>query len=130
MKNTNKPASALKNKIPKKKLLLLVLSTVIFFSVYQLAVSFQYNFIIHIYCISAGILAILYILINRGILDKPDINILPQSWSHEKKEAFLAEQTGRRKKSSVILYFLIPIILSVIFDMIYIFMTVNIGIDL
>ncbi len=130
MKNTNKPAPALKNKIPKKKLLLLALSTVIFFSAYQLAVNFQYNFIIHIYCISAGVLAILYILINRGILGKPDINILPQSWSREKKEAFLAEQIERRKKSSIILYFLIPIILSVIFDMIYIFMTVNIGIDL
>lgn len=130
MKKNKEQKNLQKSKIPKKKLLLLALSTVLFFTVYQFAVSFGSEQIIHIYCISAGALAILYILINRGLLVKPDIAALPGDWSREEKEEFIVKQTERRKKSSVILYFLIPIILSVIFDMLYIFMTVNMGLNL
>ncbi len=118
------------SRIPKKKLLLLLLSLLVFFSIYQIAIHFRAGWILHVYCISAGALAIAYIAINRGMLSPPDRDRLPDDWSEEKKETFLQEQLVRRRRSSVLLYFLIPIILSVVYDMIYIYLTVNMGLSL
>lgn len=120
----------MKKKIPKKKLLILLISLVFFFSVYQIAIYFEFIFVLHAYCIAAGTLAVVYILINRGMLSPPDKDRLPEDWSEEKKEVFISEQTERKKKSSVLLYFLIPIILTVVYDMVYIYLTVNMGLDL
>ncbi len=117
----------LKRKIPRKKLLLLLTSLVVIFSIYQIAIYFYVEWILHVYCIAAGILAILYIAINRGMLTVPDREVLPDDWSKEKKDTFIAEQAVRRKKSSVLLYILIPIILTVVYDMIYIYLTYNMG---
>ena len=119
-----------KKRIPKKKLLILFGSLIFFFSVYQIAIYFELIFILHTYCIAAGLLFVIYIIINRGMLTPPDKNTLPEDWSEEKKDSFVSEQIERRRKSSVLLYFLIPIILTVVYDMIYIYLTVNMGLNL
>lgn len=120
----------LKRKIPGKKLLILSASLIVIFSVYQIAIYFYAEWILHAYCIAAGILAVVYIAFNRGMLTVPDREMLPGDWSEEKKDSFIAEQAVRRKKSSVLLYILIPIILTVVFDMIYIYLTYNMGLDI
>ena len=119
-----------KKKFPLKKALLLLISLIVFFSIYQIASYFYVEWIIHVYCIAAGVLAFTYVVMNRGMLSKPERDRLPDDWSEAKKNIFLAEQEKRRKKSSVLLYFLIPIIMTVLFDMIYIYLTINMGIKL
>ncbi len=119
-----------KRRIPKKKLFILLGSLALIFSVYQIAVYFYAEWIIHVYCISAGTLAAAYIIINRGLLSLPEEKQLPEAWSDDKKTEFLEEQKKRRKISSVLLYILVPIILTVIYDMIYLFLTINLGLKI
>ncbi len=123
-------ARAPRKKLPVKKLLLLLLSFAVFYTVYQIAIYYYYGEIVHIYCISAGVLAVLYILYNRGRLTVPERDSLPDEWGEKEKDDFLAEVKTRRKKSSFLLYLLIPILLTVAFDMISIFLTLNMGIKL
>ena len=127
-----KPAgkAAVKKPFPWKKALLLLLSLAFFFSAYQIALMYYQGWILHVYCISAGLLAVLYLVLNRGMLSVPDAASLPDEWDAAQKKAFLHDVRERRRRSSVILYFLIPLILTVLYDMIYLFLTLNMGLSI
>ncbi len=119
-----------KEHFPWKKAGLLFLSLILFFSAYQIAIYFYQGWIVHTYCIAAGVLVVLYALINRGVFSIPSPENLPDEWSKEQKAIFIAEQQKRRRISSVLLYFLIPILMTVVWDMVYLFLTLNMGLKL
>jgi len=123
----NKPE---KKPFPWKKALILLGILIVFFSFYQIANYFFLAWVLHAYCITAGVLALAYVLWNRGIFSIPTPADLPDAWSREKKEAFIKEQIRRKKRSSILLYFLIPLIATVLFDMVYLFLELNMGMDL
>lgn len=113
-----------------RKIITLILTFILASGIYQLAIHYYFGWIVHIYCIGAGVLAVLYIIINRGMLKKPEKSDLPDSMSDPEKERFIAEAAVRRKKSEFILYLLFSLILSVIIDLMYIWLTVNVGVKL
>ncbi len=124
------PKQAKRKPFPKKKALWLLLPLVGFFAVYQIALALFWNGILHVYCIAAGLLAVAYAIWNRGVFRIPDREELPEDWTPEDKTAFLAEQTERKRRSEILLYFLIPLIATVMFDMFYLFLTLTMGYDL
>lgn len=125
----HKPLSARKS-FPWKKALLLLGLIAVFVTFYQVAMSFYWAWVLHAYCIASGLLALAYVLWNRGLLAIPSLDVLPHDWSKAQKEAFIKEQKRRKKQSSLLLYFLIPLIVSVLFDMIYLFLELNMGLKL
>ncbi len=128
---TDAPSQARRRRpFPWKKALLLLLSLAFFFSAYQIALMYYQGWILHVYCISAGLLAVLYLILNRGMLTVPDAASLPDEWDAARKKAFLNDVKERRRRTSVILYFLIPLILTVLYDMIYLFLTLNMGLPI
>ncbi len=115
---------------PTRKVLTLLLSFAVFMLIYQIGVYFELMFMLHIYCTAAGALIVIYSFMNRGMFSLPKKEQLPCEWGDEEKESFIAEQKARRERSSVLLYFIIPIILTVAFDMIYLLLTVNLGLNI
>ena len=85
---------------------------------------------IHAYCIAAGVISVIYVTVNRGLFSVPEKDKLSDEWSDSEKEAFIAEQTKRKKNSEFLLYVLFALILTVIYDMIYIFITLDLGVKL
>jgi len=127
---SHKTKSAEKRRFPWKRALLLFLSFLVFFSLYQIGIYFYQLWILHAYCIAAGVLVVAYAAWNRGVFRVPKAEELPKEWKKDEKEAFIAEIAGRRAKSSILLYFLIPLIMTVLFDTVWLFLTLNLGLDL
>lgn len=119
-----------KKPFPWKKVLILLGLTVVFFSFYRIAMYFFWEWVLHAYCIAAGILALAYVLWNRGIFTVPASADLPDGWSDTEKAAFIRDQSKRKKQSAILLYLLIPLIATVVFDMIYLFLEINMGLTL
>lgn len=128
-KNT---ASSKKQKkpFPWKKALILLGLVIVFFSFYQIAMYFFWSWVLHAYCITAGVLGLIYVLWNRGIFTIPAPADFPNSWSDADKEAFIKDQTKRKKDSAILLYILIPLIATIVFDMVYLFLEINMGLNL
>ncbi len=119
-----------KRKFPTRKLLILLGTFAVVFSAYQIALYFMCEWIIHAYCIAIGVTAVIYITVNRGLFSVPKKDRLTDEWSDGEKDAFIAEQIKRKKNSEFLLYILVSLILTVIYDMIYIFITLNLGVKL
>ena len=117
-----------KKPFPKKKALTLLLMTALFFTVYQFAIAFYWGLIVDIYCTAAGLLLLAYIFIKRGVFTIPNKKNLPKDWDDKKKDDFLAELHKRKKCSEPLLYFIIPLIFTVVIDMFFIFLEINLGI--
>lgn len=113
-----------------RKILRLILTFILASGIYQLAIHYYLGWIVHVYCIGAGVLAALYIIINRGMLKKPEKSDLPDTMTDSEKDEFIAGAAVRREKSEFILYILFSLILSVIIDLMYIWLTMNLGVKL
>jgi len=127
---SNKKQKNEKKPFPWKKALILFGLVVVFFSFYQIAMYFFWSWVLHAYCITAGVLALIYLLWNRGIFTIPAPADLPDSWSDTEKDAFIKDQTKRKKDSAILLYILIPLIATIVFDMVYLFLEINMGLKL
>ena len=109
----------------KSKLMItLLLNTVILLTLYFfLSEKLQFPYVAHIYFAAGAILALYYVIYNRGFVGKgatPDM--LPDTMSMAEKEAFLTDCKERQKKSRWVLVILFPIILTFIADISYLFL--------
>lgn len=134
------PESEAKNELKKsfsefnwKLLGKLILSFVIIFSLYQLGLKLGeiYNPIIITvvvvsYVIATTILAAAFIIMNKGISnDIPTKEQLSDNMSNEEKEMFISDLIESKRKAKKILLVLIPLIFTLLFDMIYLFFLVK-----
>ncbi|MBQ4117117.1 MAG: hypothetical protein IJD37_07050 [Clostridia bacterium] len=111
----------------------LILSFIIIFSLYQLGLKLGelYNpviitVVVVTYVIATTVLAAAFIIMNRGISnDIPTKEQLNDNMSDEEKEKFIADLIESRKKAKKILLVLIPLIFTLLFDMLYLFFLVK-----
>lgn len=107
----------------------LVLSFVIIFGLYQLCLKLGelYNqliitAVVLTYVIATTILAAVFIIMNRGVSnDIPTKEQLRDDMSNEEKEKFINDLIESKRKAKKILLVLIPLIFTLLFDMIYLF---------
>ena len=106
----------------KKLMLLLLLNCTVFISLYFVLAHF--SFPVHYVYIAAGVvLGFGFVIYNRGFCGKgvtPDM--LPDTMTNEEKEAFLLESKQRLESSRWMLTLIIPLILSLALDMMYLFL--------
>ncbi len=112
------------------KVFKLIGTTAAVFAAYQFMLKLEHIWIVHVYWIALALLAMAYIAINRGSFTVATEDMLPEDWSAEEKKNFIALQIERRKKSEFLLYLLIGIMLTLIFDTMYLFLELNLNIDL
>lgn len=84
------------SKIKWKRLLKLILSFIVIFSVYQTAIYFEFPFIMPIYYAALIVLVLAYVFINKGIPKRGE------------------------DKARTLLLFIIPLIWTFLFDLVYV----------
>ena len=133
-KKKNKPVKATeaKTKKPfpiKRALILFVITTVIFIA-YRVMIALEITAAVHIYWIGLGVLAMAYIAINRGTFRALTPEKLSDELSNEEKTAIINDQARRLKLSRPILYVIIAIIFTLVYDTAYLFATMNLGLKI
>lgn len=115
----------------KRYLFWLVANTVLFFTLYQLLLTFAERtdktfasfLVLAVYtALFLGFL-LAYLIYNRFLYRKnltPEQ--LPDSWSAEQKEAFLADGARRLERSKWMMTIIFPLALTFLFDAIYLFL--------
>ncbi len=108
----------------KKQLALLLLcNTALIVALYFVLASLGIWFIMPIYILAAAILGMIFIIYNRGFSAKgatPDQ--LPDSMSREEKRAYLDAAADRLERSKWMLTLLLPILVAIACDMIYLYL--------
>ena len=99
----------------------LAASFVVTFVVYMVFVHYNMPFIIHTYAVALFVLSVAYVLLARGYSCKPfDESLFPDDWDAARRAEYLLGDVRRKKIAKTLLLFIIPIMLTFMFDMIYI----------
>ena len=102
-------------------LLLSLLAIVIFRTVKEISLT-AYVVIIALYSLITLVSALWYISCNKGLVGtKVTPDLLPESWSKEEKDAFMADYRERKEKSKKLLVILLPMIATFFFEAIDIY---------
>lgn len=124
-RSATKATSELKRSLKKVnwKLIGSVLGLTILFNViYQTFLAFEQAFIMPLYAIVLAALFICYFICNGGFSrNVPTYDELPNDWDEEKKTTYIEGMTRRKKKAKIFLVFIIPLILTLMFDLVYLF---------
>ena len=109
---------------PEKKRLAkyLALNTVMMVALYFLLQ--KIGFPIHyVYVGLGGVLGLYYVIYNRGFAGKDAIpDMLPSTMTYEEKLDFIEKSKQRMRKSQWVLTLLLPIIVALMLDMLYLFL--------
>jgi len=104
-------------------MLLLLINSILFPTVYFLSASRGFDMILVVYTALAAVIAIAYFFYNRGFSGKgvtPEM--LPDTMTEEEKNAFIEDSKRRMTRSRWVLTVLFPLILAIALDMIYLFL--------
>lgn len=107
----------------KKTALHLLINTVLLIVLYYAIPAWtHFSYLPHIYLVAGAGLGLYYVIYNRGFTGKnvtPDQ--LPNTMSPVEKQKFIDDSRARMQKSRWVLTVLLPIILTVLVDMVYLF---------
>ncbi|MCQ2429014.1 MAG: hypothetical protein MJ192_01655 [Clostridia bacterium] len=79
-----------------------------------------------VYMVSFAGLLVGYLIYNRAFINKNvTVDMLPDDWSDEKKQAFVDDNKARQDKSRWLLYLLIPFIFVFLAEAMYLFVWVD-----
>jgi len=68
------------------------------------------------------VLAVMYVITNRGFARKPPLpEELPSDWDDKKKAEHIEKLTEQKKKAKIYLVFIIPLLFNFMFELIYLF---------
>lgn len=116
-----------KKKFPVKRALILLGLTALIFAAYQVMITLEFAPAVHIYWIGLAVFAMVYIAINRGTFRPISPSDLSDELTNEEKTAIINEQARRFEKSRPLLYIIIAILFTLLFDTAYLFATNNLG---
>ncbi len=106
----------------KKRALLLLVNTIVLVALYFIVVQ-RFPYIMFVYLAAGAGLGIFYVVYNRGFSGKnvtPEM--LPDTMSLAEKQAFIEDSRRRLKQTDWVLLVLIPILLTFLFEMAYLFL--------
>jgi hypothetical protein len=115
--DTDKPEPK-KHKL--RRLGLLALSFAVIYVIYVAGCRYEFKPIVPVYFGVLLALLVAFIILNRGFDTKsPERGMLPDDWDEEKKTVFLADDEKRKRIARSLLFFIIPLLLTFAFDIIY-----------
>lgn len=116
-----------KKPFPKKRALTLLGITALIFAAYQVMIALEFAAAVHIYWIGLALVAMIYIAINRGSFRPLTYDDLSDELTKDEKDGIINAQASRFEKSRPLLYVIIGIIFTLLFDTVYLFATINLG---
>ena len=117
-KNKRNADTAEKNRATLLRLLLLIVVTMTVFSVYRFLLDRMYFEInLGIYMTVSSALILIYVIYNRGMSRrKLTEDMLPDDWSREKKQEFIADGARRLRRSRWMLILIFAFLFTFAFD--------------
>lgn len=107
-------------KVNWKRVLTVFGVTVLIFAVYEVAMILEFGYMIHIYSILGGALALVYGILNRGFARfDPDSVIFPEGFTDEQKRELIEKELARRGKARLLLIPLTGILITLAIDTVY-----------
>ena len=105
------------------KILVTVALSVVLLVFYRFSLAFEFfPYVMMGYMVALTVLVLVYILYNRGFSRKGvTVDMLPDDWSEERKNAFVDSAKKRMKRSSWMLIFMIGFLVTFLFDAIELF---------
>ena len=99
------------------------LSVIVFtFYRFSLAVDFFFPIVMWSYMAILAVLVFVYIIYNRGFSRKGvTVDMLPEEWSEEKKQDFVADARRRLKRSKWMLIFIIAFLVTFLMEALELF---------
>ena len=99
------------------------LSVIVFtFYRFSLAVDFFFPIVMWSYMAILAVLVFVYIIYNRGFSRKGvTVDMLPEEWSEEKKQDFVADAQRRLKRSKWMLIFIIAFLVTFLMEALELF---------
>lgn len=95
-------------------------SILFFFTAYQTALYFMFEYIVHIYAALATGFALVFGIMNRGFGKfEPESITFPEDYTEEKRKEIIDKEQKRRKLARKFLIPLSGILFTLAFDMIY-----------
>ncbi|MBQ7010929.1 MAG: hypothetical protein IJN63_04425 [Clostridia bacterium] len=131
-KNVNLPESGEEEKVRAAKttltrFLLIIVNTVLFYTVYYFIANGKAGYVLSQVVMWTYFAALIgffsaYIIYNKGftMVDRT-ADSFPESWSYEKMCAVTEEGKRRKEKSKWMLYIIVPLMFTFMFDMIDLF---------
>lgn len=124
----SKAGKTVKNVSPqaKRKAALIIVNTLILTFIYFGAMSIDQPLlsivVTAVYWVAFAVLLTVYLIYNRAFSRKSiSADMLPDSWSEEKKEAYISDGKRRTENSKWMLAVMIPIMIPIMLDAIYLF---------
>lgn len=118
-KNTvSAKAEPKKNRL--RQFILLALSFIVIYGIYAAGCRAEFKPVVPLYLGLLLVLLTAFIILNRGFDAKPPgREMLPDLWDEERKDAYLLADGRRRKIARFLLFFIIPLLLTFAFDLVY-----------
>ena len=99
-----------------------IILTVVYFGFAEMEVPILSLAVMLGFWIAFGVMLIVFVVYNRGFTQKGiTVDMLPDSWSEEKKTAYIEGIAKREKKSKVMLVVLIPLGVPIMLEAIIFF---------
>lgn len=124
----SKASKTVKNVSPqaKRKAALIIANTLILTFIYFGAMSIDQPLlsivVTAVYWVAFAVLLTVYLIYNRAFSRKSiSADMLPDSWSEEKKETYISDGKRRTENSKWMLAVIIPIMIPIMLDAIYLF---------
>ena len=115
----------------KPLMLLLILNTLTAMLIYFGCVALEFIYMLYIYVGLAVVLFLIYIIYNRGfVLRNATPDMLPDTMSPVQKQAAFDEASRRQRASRWMLTVIIPLVICILIDMIWLFFLENVLIAL
>jgi hypothetical protein len=112
-----------KRKKAIRRLLILFANTLLLATLYYVLPGVGFFYMPHVYLILGGALGLWYVIYNRGFNTRGmTADMLPDDLPLAKREEMIAEGNRRALRSQWALYVLLPLLLVLLFDVIYLFL--------
>lgn len=109
--------------VPKrswKRIVTLLLSSIAVVGVYIAGCSLRIKAVVYIYYAALLVLGVAFLILNRGVSNTlPTPDMLPDAWSAAEKDAFIEKEKIRKHRARLLLYGIIPLLMTFAFDLIY-----------
>ena len=115
----------------KKLTLLIILNTLLAMVIYFGCVALEFIYMMYVYVGLSAVLFIIYMIYNRGfVLRGATPDMLPDTMSPVEKQAAFDEAARRMRASRWMLTLIIPLVVCILIDMIWLFFLENLLITL
>lgn len=125
-KRPTSPKKPMSPEAKKQFTIILVMSVILLVLYYGIMAAFPYESVttsvMLAYMICFGVILVSYIAYNRGFVNKDvTVDMLPEDWSDEKKQAFVEGNRRRAEKSRWMLAIIIPFVVVFMVEALYLF---------